>query len=651
MIELSEYIKALSGAFGIWDDSFSMDLSRLLVSNKWFGAVPLEKDGRFFLSDDNVSSISVPVEEFCARYGDDYEKKTDGLGRLLNEAFPNAASMLLRFSSEKGLAKGDTYVLQDFLMYHLAGELPSSMDREVEDIVGEAFEHLPKGYADLLADFLNWLKLHTKTMYKNVFFMQSYSEDDQTTNAYAPEIYEKILFRLYNADYIEENDMYAQAAKSKNYADTWLFLAIHFLCALRNTDLMQLPHPQLLSSPEDVLKMAEEGTLPDHVALRAVESIDWYLKYLLVRPSKTTKYRAEKPGSKGKRPASSSLSVRSSSGIASIKLHIPVSVEVHLGTLFAVAEAHFRLSGADPEKPLIRVISSYEQITSYMGDEIGELFLEANFHTRSMNKSYMQMIYLLTDDILGINDEFNVKGYMLAALARSHKGSYGEFARTTSVYLKDAKMNGYTPEFVARELFERGVLSSIPTMLLKMVTNGEYDKLSVTNQTRLLKELDMSPRDVDHVVGIMQANMKRSVAVVQDIYKGFSKEQILTALHRIGNGNAVSKSDCYLCVVTAFGLPCPFPPDGEHPDGKKCPGCRYEISTKTTMGLMAREYVRLKDSFDNSKIKAERDRSRAIAQKVVIPAISEMLSVMEETYGREAVESLEKVISEVSHEG
>lgn len=84
------------------------------------------------------------------------------------------------------------------------------------------------------------------------------------------------------------------------------------------------------------------------------------------------------------------------------------------------------------------------------------------------------MIYILTDDILGVNDEFRVKGYMLAALARSHKGSYGDFAKTTSIYLKDAKMSGYTPEFVAKELFERGVLSVIPSMLLKMVAGEEY---------------------------------------------------------------------------------------------------------------------------------------------------------------------------------
>ena len=56
------------------------------------------------------------------------------------------------------------------------------------------------------------------------------------------------------------------------------------------------------------------------------------------------------------------------SGVAAIKLHIPESVETHIGTLFAIAEAHFQLSGESPDKPLIRMINRYEQINRYMGE-------------------------------------------------------------------------------------------------------------------------------------------------------------------------------------------------------------------------------------------------------------------------------------------
>ena len=175
--------------------------------------------------------------------------------------------------------------------------------------------------------------------------------------------------------------------------------------------------------------------------------------------------------------------------------------------MFAAAEAHYQIANEDSEKPLVRRITTYEQIARYMGDEIGDLFLEANFRSRSANKSYLQMIYILTDEILGVNDDFHVKGYMLAALARTHKGSYGDFAKTTSIYLKDAKMNGYTPEFIAKEMFERGVLSMTVSMLLKMLIGEQYGRLSVEGQTKLLKEVNLSPEDAEMCVAVMQNSM------------------------------------------------------------------------------------------------------------------------------------------------
>ena len=249
------------------------------------------------------------------------------------------------------------------------------------------FDELPKVYGDILADFINWAHKHTKTVYKSLYYMNQYSDNSEESSAYDPHSYLKILYHLYNSDYIDENDMYMQAAESKNYVDTWLFLAVHFLCALRNTDLIKLPHPKLMEAPETILEQIENGTFPDESARLTVCSVIWHLDALMLTPNKT----------------------QGTQGVGTIKLHIPESVEVHIGTLFAAAEAHFQIACENPEKPLIRIISSYEQISRYMGDEIGDLFLDANFRSRAANKSYMQMIYLLTDDILGVNDEAYIR--------------------------------------------------------------------------------------------------------------------------------------------------------------------------------------------------------------------------------------------------
>ena len=277
-----------------------------------------------------------------------------------------------------------------------------------------------------------------------------------------------------------------------------------------------------------------------------------------------------------------------------------------------------------------------------MGEEIGDLFLESNFRSRSANKAYMQMIYLLTDDILEINDEFHVKGYVLASLARSHKGSYGDYAKTTSVYLKDAKMNGFSPEFVAKELFERGVLSCIPSMLLKMICGDGYDRLSVENQTRISQELGLSPLEVERSVQVSQQNMKRSKELVTAMYQSNTREDLLKILHRIGNGDAVARNDSCLCLMTAMGKMCP------KPECANCPSCEYELSTKTTMLLMTREFFRLKDRFSNCDVAVEKERSKELAEDIVLPCIEEMLSVMQEMYGLETVKALELIVAQES---
>ena len=39
------------------------------------------------------------------------------------------------------------------------------------------------------------------------------------------------------------------------------FLALHFICALRGTDLEQLGHPQLPRTPKEVLKSVRSGEM------------------------------------------------------------------------------------------------------------------------------------------------------------------------------------------------------------------------------------------------------------------------------------------------------------------------------------------------------------------------------------------------------
>lgn len=621
MINFNEFIDAKKIQYDIEDSDFILNISCFLVTNNWFGCKPIINENVLFIDEKMVKKIDSKINDFCENYNHSDKDKTEYLLNKMVKTFPKTVDLFRKYIKSTNLEEKIALRLIDFIYSFLPGELNESSDGEIGSLIDDAFDELPRIYGIHLTDFINWTHDHTKTVYQNLYYINRYTNNSEKNSAYDSYTYLNILYHLYNQDYIEKNDMYVYAAESKNYADTWLFLALHFLCALRNTDLVRIPHPRLSQSPEEVLKQVSSGTFSEASAKSAIYTVLWELEALMLTPNKT----------------------QGTKGVASIKLHIPESVETHIGTLFAVAEAHFQLKCNDSTKPLIRVISSYEQINRYMGEDIGDLFLESDFRSRAANKSYMQMIYILTDDILDVNDDFRVKGYMLAALARSHKGSYGDFAKTTSIYLKDAKMSGYTPEFVARELFERGVLSTIPSMLLKMVAGEDYKKLSVENQTKMIKQLDMSPMEIENTVSVMQKNMKHSGEIVKTLYKEHSTQEILNILHSIGNGEAVSKVDSCMCLITAMGKLCPYP------GHSNCMSCEYEISTKTTMFLMVQEIQRLRKLYKNTNNITEKKRCKAMVKDIIAPSVEEMLCIMEEKYGSEAVKTLEQVITEVNN--
>lgn len=620
MTDLKERIQSIGEHFGITDPDFMLNISRLLVNNNWYGCHPVQENDKILLSDKDYKRIEKELSTYCELYSLDEQEKADYLIEKLSSILPKTAMLLSKYFKVNKIEPKSCHYLADFLLSFLPGELPESTDLEIGALMENGYEVLSKIYGDILADFINWTHTKVKTVYRNLYFMDKYADRTEESSAYDPDTYLSLLYHLYNSQYIAENDMYSRAAESKDYTDTWLFLSLHFLCSLRSTDLDRIPHPRLMKAPNIILEEIDNDAFSPESARAIVHSIIWALETLRLTPNKT----------------------QGVSGVGTLKFFVPESVEIHIGTLFAAAEAHFQLANEDPSKPLIRRITTYEQIARYMGDEIGDLFLEANFHSRSANKSYLQMIYILTDDILGVNDDFHIKGYMLAALARTHKGSYGDFAKTTSIYLKDAKMNGYTPEFIAKEMFERGVLSMTVSMLLKILIGKQYDRLSVESQTRLIKEVNLSPEDAENCVAIMQNSFQQSTKLVSDIYNHSSQRELINILHRIGNGDAASKTGSCMCLMTAMGKICP------HPENKNCPSCEYEISTKMTLFLMVREVKRLQGIYQNTKNNIERQRCKAMVIDIILPCVDKMLCAMDEMYGPEARKTLETIIEEAS---
>lgn len=619
MVEFKAFCESIKENYGITNNSFFQEINTYLIDNKWFGVKPEWHDGIMYIEPHDFDPYIHQILEFFDKNCLPEEERNREILKKLEHDHPDTSQKLKKFYTKFEYPVHIQTQVAAFILKFVKSDIVLFSDDKLTSIIEVLCEEEPKQVGEAFTTFLSWVKKHYKTRYfKDYVISKRY--EISTNTAYEMDDYLQLIYYLYHPDYIKNNDMYKKAARSKKYTDIWLYLALHLICALRDTDIVRIYRPLLTRGPEEVLEMIENDTFPEAEAREILYSITEKLKYLKLKPNKTQK-RGEVPY---------------------IKFHVPESAEVHMGKLAALAEAHRQIENAPCDEPLVRCIKTYEEISRTMGDEIGLLFLEGDFRARSANKSYLQSVFQMTDDIMGHdNEDFSTKGYMLAALARSHTGSYGEFAKTTYTYLKDAKLSGLTPEFVARELFERGVLSCIPSMLLKTIYGDKYKELSVSNQTKITKTLNLTPAQVEKSVSISNTNLKKSKQIVKQIFQTQNSDAILKALHRIGNGQAVSKCDTCECLLTAFGKICPFN------DNRNCIDCDYEISTKTTLYIIAYEYNRLMTIYRTSENVLEQKKCVDIIKTIILPKLEEILQTAGAVYGQKTLDTLETVIKEV----
>ena len=153
----------------------------------------------------------------------------------LSARFPETARYFTKFAALISESPETIFYVQDFLLYRLEKEIVFLTDDDARRLVEHAFMDLSKSNGDCLTFFMSWLKTQYKTVYRNEYVMEKRYTMNIGKQAYDIDEYLELLFYLYNEEYIEDNDMYLQACESKNYADTWLFLAVHFyLCFTPN---------------------------------------------------------------------------------------------------------------------------------------------------------------------------------------------------------------------------------------------------------------------------------------------------------------------------------------------------------------------------------------------------------------------------------
>lgn len=604
MVNINKYISQF--------DVNLFEFSRFVISNNWFGINGESTKDGWIIDDSDFELIKDILDSFCKNNSKTKKDKFTLLAKDLAFSLPDTAKKLHIFLENNKYNDNAQYVLCDFLLSNLPGEICMCDDKEISYIVEEANKALPKNCIDTLFEFLSWLKNNYRTIYRNMY--KSEHIPLIHNDAYSEEEYLNIFYHLFSPTYIENNEMYIKAANNQKYINLWLTLSLLQISTNRRKDTVDIPHPKLTTTPQKVLEQVRNNTFTNE------DSIATY--YSVIEQMIADQYKPNKTKSK--------------KWVPNIRKFIPEFDNIHFGKLFAIAEAHFQINKCNGQL-LFKTTLNYKNIRNIMGEEFANPFIKYNFRIRSATKSNLQNLVTYNEEVYDGN--YNIfDSYLLASLARAHKGTFGKFSNMTTTYLKGIKTNGMTSEFVAKELFERGTLSFITSRMLNMITNEKYNKLSFHNQTKVIQFTNLSPSEINQSVAITDKLSKKSMEIVNKIYKETS--DLTTILHNIVNKNVNSKDDTGLCLMFSMGKTCPY-----H-DTQNCISCEYEIGTKYTLILMLNELKRLKKEYKNSKNPIERNKYKYLATELIAPKIQEMLLCLEQNYGKESITSLEKIMEE-----
>ena len=571
------------------------NLLEFMDLNDWFGAKYTMQDKEPRISASALQGIRGSLTLWLSAYMRTGREKLAILLDHFQDRYPQTCSLYRKFVSDSQMDDDPSaWRLLDFLLCEIDREITEYSETDLESLVALMDSSATRTAAKVFADFLGTTTPEGEPLSSWTYTFNVRDSPDLVNSAYPVTDFATMAYCAFNEEMWEQQDMINKAVQNKTYADLWLFVALHFICALRVSDMARLPAPALTRSGDAVMESVVAGTFTNHEAAALADELAIRLMLKPMKPSKTSAHKS----------------------VPELKVFVPQSLRSPLGRIIAIVLAHHpEIRAGDG---FVKPDTNLATIRKFFGDHFAKALGHRRLSSRRCNKSYLQGIAAITDDAPG-----KPKGYMLAALARSHKTGIGTLSEMTDVYLRDAKFTGYSPEFIVHQMFERGVFSFIPAVLLEMYAGALYTQLPITEQTGMIRWLGLNAAQIENLCSTLERAMTKSRSAVRGVLaaSGDFKQNTFTMLQNIASGNAPGRQDGCLCLMAAAGRPCPFA------DRVSCIGCGYEVLTKALMQTLVNEYVHLSVHAKRAD-RAEARRSKQIIECAVLPAVMEMLSAI-----------------------
>lgn len=528
---------------------------------------------------------------FFELYGRSEEEVHACMIKKLKVQMPVALSLLEEKNANLKIQNG--VMVQLYL--HAKHDLPDCSQKEIDHIT-KAFQTAPLVDGECFSWMLEQAYQRYSCRFRNLpkFKHSVRSKVSHVKQAYSMEQYATMAYCLFHSKYIKQQDMIQKACKNAMMAEAWLYLSLHWICALRSSDLQKIPILPLPEDAETLLQQIRTNSLSDTFYERIIDKLEFQIRMHPWKPQKTHKYN-----------------------VPDVKIFFPQSLKVQFGIMYLLVLIHRELEHRQ-NKELFRLPQT-ELLLKFLGKRFVDQLEKGRFSSRSANKAFLQGIQTHAEQ----DPSIRMTGYMMASLARSHKGSENELAPITEVYLRDANFTGQTAEYFAKIMFDRGVLSFIPDLLLKIVYGPSYENLLPIDQTQFIQSVDVSPSQIEDLLITNVQAMQQARQDVMELLKKQSQSEIMEGLLRIAQGQAASKNDYSYCLCRALGQKC---------DHVTCISCPYEIQTRTGIYMLTQQYrymmKQYREADQTNKIR-EAARYRKMIEHI-IPVLASAASYLQQ---------------------
>lgn len=297
---------------------------------------------------------------------------------------------------------------------------------------------------------------------------QKNKSNKMKNESYTKEQWESFQLLVFGS--IDNIEYLNKALKSRTIAIVWCYFVLHFVTAWRSCDMYDLPFPKLI--------------------LIGFENGRAFIDYMKQNGEFTATMGEIICNDISRRMKLTGETANKQEGL--LRFIVGESMVRQVGLLLALCEAHRELiiaKGHDSTRIITCSAIHVRNDLKLFGDEYKKIFGDNTFSNLAASRTTTKKI----------SEEGGSQGTWLAAVARAHKGLPGLPSSTTAdIYITHAYRNNKDKslDVISFNLFERGVFSSIPYMLLQTIDNRFY-KIDYQEQTKMVQKLGLAPYEVE----------------------------------------------------------------------------------------------------------------------------------------------------------